>query len=83
MSLYSRIVEHVVTVFEVVGAGVMTIGGAIVPLEHAVPVWQRRLTESGYRRLRASLGRVLLVGLETLVIADFVRTIAVENSLTA
>ena len=33
------------------------------------------------RRLRANLGRVILLGLEVLIIADIIRTIVVDQSL--
>jgi uncharacterized membrane protein len=41
---------------------------------------ERRL-EDRYRRLKASLGRSLLLGLEILVAADIVRTVALEATL--
>jgi len=34
-----------------------------------------------YRQLRTNLGRVILLGLEVLIIADIVRTIVVDQSL--
>jgi uncharacterized membrane protein len=38
-------------------------------------------TGEGYERLKISLGRALLLGLEILVAADIVRTVALEASL--
>ena len=37
--------------------------------------------EAGYERLKISLGRALLLGLEILVAADIVRTVALEATL--
>ena len=37
--------------------------------------------EDGYRRLRLHLGRTLLLGLEILVAADIVRTVALDTTL--
>ena len=34
-----------------------------------------------YRRLRENLGRVILLGLEVLIIADIIRTIVVDQSI--
>jgi len=41
----------------------------------------RRGTEQAYQQLRQDIGRVILVGLEVLIIADIIRTIVVEPSL--
>ena len=42
---------------------------------------QRRFTLEHYRRFRATLGRAMLLGLEILVAADVVRTVALEPTL--
>ncbi len=41
----------------------------------------RRGTERAYQQLRENVGRVILLGLEVLIIADIIRTIVVEPSL--
>ncbi|MDD1748878.1 MAG: DUF1622 domain-containing protein, partial [Methanothrix sp.] len=38
--------------------------------------------EAAYGRYRASIGRSLLLGLEVLVAADIIRTVALDTSLT-
>ena len=81
MSVYRTVVEHVVTGVEIVGAGTMTVGGAVVLAHHAPAIARRRLAEAGYRDLRSELGRVLLVGLEILIVADIVNTIIVQSTL--
>lgn len=42
-----------------------------------------RFDDQDYRRLRSNLGRVILVALEVLIVADIVRTIIVEASLSS
>jgi uncharacterized membrane protein len=66
---------------EVVGVAVIVLG-AIVACLHLV--WQLlRLGSSGkiYDAFRASLGRAILLGLEFLVAADIIGTVAVEPTL--
>jgi uncharacterized membrane protein len=76
---YDDAISHVVDVVEGVGAGIMVLGavGAVVLYARQV----RRGTERAYQQLRENLGRVILLGLEVLIIADIVRTIVVEPSL--
>jgi len=76
---YDDAISHVVDVVEGVGAGIMVLGavGAVVLYAQQV----RRSTERAYQQLRENLGRVILLGLEVLIIADIVRTIVVQPSL--
>src|SRR5262245_65149658 len=41
----------------------------------------RRHAPDTYRRLRANIGKVILLGLEVLIIADIIRTIVVDQSV--
>ena len=81
MSTYRGIVDHVVLGIEAVGAGIMTVGGAVVLVRYALSALRHPDAEREYTRLRTDLGRVILVGLEILIVADIVRTIIVEPSL--
>ncbi len=78
---FSEAMEHVARGFEVVGAAVLVIGllwcGAL-----SVRAWRRTGSgEHAYRTLRRSIGAVLLLGLEVLVAADLIHTVAVEPTL--
>ena len=44
-------------------------------------LWQRGFTPENYRSFRSTLGRVMLLGLEILIAADVVRTVALERTL--
>ncbi|MGZ4614548.1 MAG: DUF1622 domain-containing protein [Actinomycetes bacterium] len=73
--------DHVAQVFEAIGAAVL-LAGLVVSVGLAV----RSLRRSGdgrraYRVLRESFGGVILLGLEILVAADLVRTVAVAPTL--
>ena len=76
---YEYIVRDVVKVVEGVGAGIMTVGGLIAFGAYARDVL-RHMPDS-YRRLRGNIGKVILLGLEVLIIADIIRTIVVDQSV--
>ncbi len=76
---YDDAVSHVVDVVEGVGAGIMVVGALVAFLRFAQHV--RGGTKRAYQQLREGVGRVILLGLEVLIIADIIRTIVVEPSL--
>ncbi|MBA3345014.1 MAG: DUF1622 domain-containing protein [Gemmatimonadales bacterium] len=70
---------------ELVGMGVMLIGGVAAIAVFLVRLAVRPARASGgfepmYRDLRANLGRAILLGLEFLVAADIIGTVAVAPS---
>lgn len=72
---FIEVVETVGTVIDAVGVAVIAIGGVL-----AAGIALRRLfRKSGdtYRVFREQLGRSILLGLEFLVAADIIRTVAV------
>ena len=76
---YEDFVSEVVKVIEGVGAAIMVIGGLFAFARYAQQVVAH--ASVSYRQLRANLGRVILLGLEVLIIADIIRTIVVDPSL--
>ena len=78
---YDTTIEHVVQVVEATGVVVMVLGG-LVALCAAVPAVIDPISRpSAYQQLRRNLGRVILLGLELLIIGDIVRTVVVEPTL--
>jgi uncharacterized membrane protein len=78
---FAEAMERVAQTFEAIGAAVLLAG-----LFLAVYLCVRVLRRSGdgkqaYQVLRQSFGGVILLGLEILVAADLVRTVAVEPTL--
>jgi uncharacterized membrane protein len=78
---FAEAMEHVAQTFEAIGAAVLLAG-----LFLAAYLCVRVLRRSGdgkqaYQVLRQSFGGVILLGLEILVAADLVRTVAVEPTL--
>jgi uncharacterized membrane protein len=68
-------------IIELIAVGVLTIGAIIAVVAFAVRVMRRRPFRDAYHDLRADLGRAILLGLEFLVIADIIGTVAIEPTL--
>jgi uncharacterized membrane protein len=67
-----------VRVVEAVGAGVMVVGGAVALVVAVPAALDPARRAAAYQTLRRNLGRVILLGLEILIIGDIIRTIVVE-----
>ena len=77
---FTDALELVVQGFEVLGVGILVVGGALSVVAYAADL--RRLNRrSAYERLRANLGRTILLGLEVLIVADIVLTVAIDRTL--
>lgn len=75
------VMAHVAQGFEAFGVTVLVLG-LLWSLGLAGMLWRRsRNGREAYRVLRSSFGGVLLLGLEVLVAADLIKTIAVATTL--
>lgn len=74
-------IETVGWVADVVGVVVLVAGIALSFAVFAREIKRRTLFPDAYQALRRSLGRAILLGLEILVAADIIRTVAVEPTL--
>ena len=79
---YEQTIANVSKAVEVVGIGVLIVGGCYALAAFALKVARGRSTDA-YEDLRRSLGRSILLGLEILVAADIIRTIAITPSFTS
>ena len=78
---FTESMDHVAQGFEAFGVAVLVLG-LVWSLVFAGLVWRRTgAGRHGYQTLRESFGGVLLLGLEILVAADLIRTVAVAPSL--
>ena len=78
---FSSFMDHVAQGFEALGAAVLVVG-IVWSFVLAVVAWRRSgQAANGYVALRAAFGGTLLLGLEVLVAADLVRTVAVAPTL--
>ena len=81
---FDEVTEHVVVAVEAAGAAIMVLGGTA-----AFARYGARLLRGGegagrdllYDDLRRDLGRMILLGLEVLIIGDIIRTIVVEPTM--
>ncbi|MTD59550.1 DUF1622 domain-containing protein [Amycolatopsis pithecellobii] len=79
---FSAVMEHVAQGFEAAGALALVVG-LLWSLLVAVRVWREQGGRRAYRALRETFGGVLLLGLEILVAADLIRTVAVTPTLNS
>ena len=67
--------------FEIAGVALLTVGAALALVWYGRDLIGRLDSRVAYRNLRKNLGRAILLGLEFLVAADIIRTIAREPTL--
>jgi uncharacterized membrane protein len=80
VSSFAQVMDAVSIGFEVVGVSII-VAGFFVALVRAAPRARRKEYSEAYESLRATFGRSVLLGLEVLVAADIIRTVAVEPTL--
>ena len=72
--------SDVVDFVEAVGASILVLGGLGAFVRYGWELVTRSAADS-FGDLRKTLGRVILLGLEVLIIADIIRTIVVDQSI--
>ena len=78
---YTSFMDHVTQAFEIVGVAVLVVG-FIVGFARALVARLRTGTSEGvYVMIRSYFGRSILLGLEVLVAADLIRTVAVDPTM--
>jgi len=78
---FSEAMEHVAQLFEAIGALVLLVG-LLFCFALAIRTFRRSSDgRRAYQVLRESFGGVILLGIEILVAADLVRTVAVATTL--
>jgi uncharacterized membrane protein len=78
---FTGLMEHVARGFEALGAAILVVG-VIWSFVLAAVAWRRSgRSAKAYGVLRQAFGGTLLLGLEILVAADLVRTVAVSPTL--
>lgn len=78
---FTNLMEDVTRAFEAFGVVVLVVG-LLWSLALAGRVWRAtRHGQEAYRVLRSSFGAALLLGLEILVAADLIKTVAVATTL--
>jgi uncharacterized membrane protein len=78
---FSKAVELAGKVMDTAGVLVLVIGAVVAAVRAAQSA--RRRQPGTYRQFRQQLGRTILLGLELLVAADIIRTVAVTPTLAS
>jgi uncharacterized membrane protein len=79
---YEQTIADVSKAVEVAGIATLVVGGLYALGAFGLRA-ARRATAGSYEDLRRSLGRSILLGLEILVAADIIRTIAITPTFTS
>ena len=74
-------VEYAALVIEILAVGIIVVATIVALGRYLVRRFIRRTEEDHYHQLKVSLGKALLLGLEILVAADIIRTVALELTL--
>ncbi len=77
---YRDVFSHIVDVVEAVGGAILVVGGLGAFIRYIRNLAMHRAVDP-YRDLRQDLSRVILLGLEVLIIADIIRTIVVDQTV--
>ena len=80
---FTHCIENVIQGVEAVGVLILSAGGLIVLVESAVRFISPASRPGTYERSRRHLGRVILLGLEVLIVADIIRTVIVSQTLSS
>ena len=75
---FDAVVDGVGRTIEAVGIAVIAIGALASLVRYAWGLASRPPPEAGYRGVRRSIGRSILLGLELLVAGDIIRTVVVD-----
>ncbi len=80
---FGEAIEWVGRGVDVVGVAILVVGTLSALLPYVVALARGRATLDSYRGVRRSLGRSILLGLEFLVAADIIRTVAIAPKLSS
>jgi uncharacterized membrane protein len=76
------VIELIVTVIELTSVGILAVGTGSMLFRAAYRLARRSPWQPVYRDTRQGLGRVLLLGLEVLIAADIIATVALDLTLS-
>jgi uncharacterized membrane protein len=81
---FKHIFEQAGTLFDLVGVGVLAIGAIIAIVKYAMAVLRRgHNTRIAYQVLRRDIGKAILLGLELLIAADIIRSVAIDPTFVS
>lgn len=68
--------------FDVLGAAVI-LAGAVFTVARSLTAWRRQGSQAAYQAARRTFGQGLLLGLEILIAADLLRSVALNLTLSS
>lgn len=74
---FAEATERVGRAVDAVGVAIIVVGTLYATALY-IARWRRQTPDAQYRRYRQSVGRAILLGLEFLLAADIIRTVAVD-----
>jgi len=77
---FEQVIDTAVRLFEIVGVGILVIGGLASLIAYARDL-SRGQRRTAYVALRHNFGRTILLGLEVLIVADIILTVAIDQTL--
>jgi uncharacterized membrane protein len=80
---YEHGMSDLVKVFELLGVSILVVASALAFVRYVLALVRGQTGIDAFLALRAGLGRGILLGLEILVIADIIRTIVVDPTLSS
>jgi uncharacterized membrane protein len=80
---FTEIIELVGKGVDAAGVGLIVIGAVYSTVRFLLRLLRRDRSDTAYRHYREGLGRTLLLGLEFLVAADVIRTVAITPTFTS
>ena len=81
MEQFSALIEALAWLIEAIGVLIIVIGLMLAVVVAFSEQYRRHDTQMAYTKFRRLFGRILLLGLEVLVAADIVRTVALQPSI--
>jgi uncharacterized membrane protein len=80
---FQQVVETVGKAVDLSGIAILIVGSLMAAVGFLRDLLRHTPLSSAYRTFRVGLGRAILLGLELLVAADIIRTVAVSPSFTS
>ncbi|MFD1519152.1 DUF1622 domain-containing protein [Pseudonocardia yunnanensis] len=81
--LFDDVIEKIGMIIDAAGVAIIAVGAAIAAVVAVIRLAKHTAGADVYRQFRRMLARTVLLGLELLVAADIVRTVAVMPSLNS
>lgn len=77
---FNHRIEDIVQIVEGVGVAILVLGSMVVLVRTGVLFLLQDRRPDAYQHCRRHLGRVILLGLEVLIVADIIRTVIVDQT---